>query len=269
MIEDELDEKRLPFTEHLRELRTRTIRAAAYGIVAVIVAWAFHEPLFLWIKQPYDAGILAAGAAEDARLAFRGVTEPVIVYLKVSGIVGGLAAMPLILLELWLFIAPGLYRRERRMAVPFLLASIVCFLGGVAFCRYLVLEPAITVLIGMGGEGTEAAIMMNEYLSFTAMTLLVFGLMFELPVVTSFAASLGIITHRGLLRNWKYSVVAAFVLGAMFTPPDPLTQVALAVPLVMLYGLSIVLAYFITQARGEAAEPAPGDESLDPPSGAA
>lgn len=263
MIEDELDEKRLPFTEHLRELRTRTIRAVVYAIVAVGAAWAFHEQLFLWIKQPYDAGVLAAGAAEDARLAFRGVTEPVIVYLKVSGIVGGLVAMPFMLLEAWLFIAPGLYRKERRLAIPFLLASIVCFLGGVAFCRYIVLEPAITVLIGMAGDGTEATIMMNEYLSFTAMSLLVFGLMFELPVATSFAAMLGLVTHRGLIRNWKYAVVAAFVLGAAFTPPDPLTQVALALPLCVLYGISILLAYTITQARGEAAE-SPAAEPPEP-----
>jgi sec-independent protein translocase protein TatC len=253
--ERELDEKRLPFTEHLRELRTRTIRASAYLIVAILTAWAFHEQLFVWIKAPYDAGALAAGVSEDGLLAFRGVTEPVIVYLKVSAIVGGLAAMPFVLLEGWLFVAPGLYKRERRLALPFLFASMVCFLSGVAFCRYVVLEPAITVLLGMGGTGTEAAIMMAEYLSFTGTMLFIFGLMFELPVATSFAAVLGLVTHHGLIRNWKYAVVGAFIVGAVATPPDPLTQIALAVPLCVLYGLSIALAYLITKTRGQGEQP--------------
>ena len=253
--ERELDEKRLPFTEHLRELRSRTMRASGYFIVAILVAWLFHEELFVWIKAPFDVGALAAGVSEDGLLAFRGVTEPVIVYLKVAAIVGGLAAMPFVLLEAWLFVAPGLYKRERRLALPFLFASVVCFLGGVAFCRYVVLEPAITVLLGMGGTGTEATIMMAEYLSFTATMLFIFGLMFELPVATSFAAVLGLVSHRGLIRNWKYAVVGAFIVGAMATPPDPLTQVALAVPLCLLYGLSILLAYLITTSRGQGAQP--------------
>ncbi|MFT5991641.1 MAG: sec-independent protein translocase protein TatC, partial [Bradymonadia bacterium] len=125
---------------------------------------------------------------------------------------------------------------------------------GVAFCRYVVLDPAVDALIGFGGESTSAEIMMAEYFSFTARMLFIFGVMFELPVATSFFAIVGLLTHRGLFRNWRYAIVAAFVFGAMFTPPDPLTQIALAVPLVGLYGVAILLAYFITKARESGGE---------------
>ena len=246
--EAELDASRLPFTDHLRELRTRTIRAVAYVAVAFGVAWAFHEQIFFWLMEPYLVGLTELeGAEADPNIAFRGVIEPVVVYLKTSLLVGFLAVVPLVLLEVWLFVAPGLYRAERRYAAPFLIASVFFFLGGVTFCRYLVLEPALTVLLAFGGDNTEAVIMMQEYFSFTSMLLTVFGVMFELPVVTSFATLIGLLDYRDLVKNWKFAVVGAFVLGAMFTPPDPLTQAALAVPMVVLYGLSIVLSYLLNR----------------------
>lgn len=246
--EDELDASRLPFREHLVELRKRTIRSVVYVAVAFGIAWLFHEEIFFWLMQPYLIGLAEIeGVAAEPSIAFRGVIEPVAVYLKTSLLVGFLAVVPLVLLEAWLFVAPGLYRAERRYAAPFLIASVFFFLGGVAFCRYLVLEPALTVLLGFGGENTEAVIMMQEYFSFTSMILTVFGVMFELPVVTSFATVLGLIDYRDLIKNWKFAVVGAFVLGAMFTPPDPLTQSALAVPMVVLYGLSILVSYLLNR----------------------
>lgn len=264
--EAELDASRLPFTDHLRELRTRTIRAVAYVAVAFGVAWVFHEQIFFWLMEPYLVGLTELeGAEADPNIAFRGVIEPIVVYLKTSLLVGFLAVVPLVLLEVWLFVAPGLYRAERRYAAPFLIASVFFFLGGVAFCRYLVLEPALTVLLAFGGDNTEAVIMMQEYFSFTSMLLTVFGVMFELPVVTSFATLIGLLDYRDLVRNWKFAVVGAFVLGAMFTPPDPLTQAALAVPMVVLYGLSIAVSYLLNRDGRPRLSIAPDPDELAAP----
>ena len=250
---DEVEATKQPFTEHLRELRTRTIRALAYVIVGLLVAWMWHEDLYRWLMEPYQVAMHALDEARDD-IGFRSPIEPVMVYLKTSLLVGALASAPLVLLEGWLFVAPGLYARERRLAVPFLLWSVIFFLGGVAFCRYVVLEPAMQVLLGFGGEGTSAIIMMDDYFAFSSKLLFVFGALFELPVLVSFLSLVGLIDHHWLIRNWKYSVIGAFVLGAMLTPPDPLTQVALAVPLVLLYVISIGLAYLITSRRSGAAD---------------
>lgn len=248
-IPAELDEKRLPFTEHLRELRSRTIRAVVYLVVGFVVAWNFHSELFEWLAEPFRVAMNTLEGTEHApAISFRGPIEPIVVYLKTSLLIGALAVIPLVLLEAWLFVAPGLYKDERRLALPFLLASMVFFLGGTAFCRYLVLDPTMTVLLKFG-EANQAVVMMQEYFSFASRLLFVFGALFELPVVVSFLAMIGVLTHRSLIKYWRYSVVLAFVIGAMFTPPDPLTQIMLAVPMVALYGLSIVLAYVISRGR--------------------
>ncbi len=251
----EFDVKRLPFTEHLRELRTRTIRAVVYIVLGFGTAWAFHEQLFTWLMEPYYAALPSVDSAFGQGIAYRSPIEPVIVYLKTSLVVGSIAVMPMVLLEAWLFVAPGLYREEKRLALPFLLFSVLCFLGGAFFCRYVVLSPAMLVLLGFGGEGTNAAIMMQENFTFTTRMLFVFGALFEMPVVISFLSMIGVVSHSGLIRNWKVAVVVAFVVGAMLTPPDPLTQIGLAVPLVVLYVVSIGLAYVLGKPREEPPEP--------------
>lgn len=243
------DEKRLPFTEHLRELRDRLIWSVGAILVGFLAAWAFHEELFYWLMEPYIAGAGELYPEFTEAIAFRSPIEPIVVYLKTSLLVAVICTLPFILWQTWLFVAPGLYKHERRMAVPFLGSSILCFVGGALFCRYLVLEPALTVLLGMGGSYASPNIMMQEYFGFTSRMLLVFGLLFELPVAISFLSLIGLVTHRGLIRNWRYAILIAFVVGAMLTPPDPLTQMALAVPLAVLYLLSIIIAYFITTSR--------------------
>lgn len=252
---DPNDEKRLPFTEHLRELRTRTIRAVAYVMVGFIGAWAFHEPIFLWLMEPFSKGILDLEGAAHSLIAYRGIMEPTIVYLKTALAVGALVSMPLVLLELWLFVAPGLLAAEKKLALPFLTFTVICFVGGAAFCRYLVLDPAIHVLLRMAGEGTTPSIMMQEYFTFTTRLLFVFGALFELPVVVSFLSLVGLVTPQMLIRNWRYAVVISFVVAAIFTPPDPLTQAALAVPMALLYGISIGLSWLIAKSKRKQQEP--------------
>ncbi len=249
------DEKRLPFTEHLRELRTRTVRAVVYVAIAFGLAWAFHEPIFSWLMEPFDNGILGLDSAQHDLLSYRSIMEPIMVYLKLSLAIGGLLAMPFVLLEAWLFIAPGLLASEKRLALPFLLATVICFGGGAAFCRYLVLDPAIHVLLRTAGAGTTPVIMMQDYFSFTTRLLFLFGALFELPVVVSFLSMIGLVTPQMLIRNWRYAIVGAFIVSAIFTPPDPWTQAALAVPMSLLYTVSIGLSWAIYKAKGTKAEP--------------
>lgn len=246
---EEEDEKRLPFVEHLRELRTRTIRAVLYVVVGFGIGWAFHEPVFQWLTAPYNAAIAGLETTTGIALAYRSVTEPIVVYLKTALIAGTLLALPLVFLEVWLFVAPGLYKSERRLAFPFLIATLICFGGGVLFCRYLAFEPALYALLRFSGEGTTASIMMGEYFSFTTRLLVVFGVLFELPVAVSFLSMIGVVRPSLLIRNWRYALVIAFVVGAIFTPPDPLTQIALAVPLSILYGVSILLSWLIWRGK--------------------
>ena len=247
--ESELDEARLPFTEHLRELRTRTIRMVLYVVCAFGFSWAFREEVFRWYVQPYYSATAAATGVRFADLSYISVIEPIVVFLKSSLSAAVLGSMPFVLTEAWLFVAPGLYKKERRLAAPFLISSILFFVGGVLFCRYLVMELAIDVLLKFGADAAAAIITMSEYFSFASRLFLVFGLFFEMPVAISFLAAVGLVTHHMLIRHWRIAVVAAVIVGAMLTPPDPITQLALAVPMVALYGLSIVLAYLITNAR--------------------
>lgn len=245
----ENDLPRAPLGDHLRELRTRLIRAIAVLAVAVITAWFFHETLFDWLMGPYTDAMKSKHPDVPHYIAYRALTEPLVVYLKTSAIVGALAATPYIIYELWKFIVPGLYKEERQMATAFLLATLIFFTSGVLFSRYFVLGPAVGMLLSIGATNTSASIMMNEYFGFTSRMLFVFGLLFELPVVISFLSFLGLITHRTLLKYWRHAMVVMFIVGAMLTPPDPLTQVLLSVPLSVLYFVSVGVAWLFTTRR--------------------
>lgn len=251
------EEQELPFTEHLVELRQRIVTALGFVIAGTLVSWIFHEELFSWLMEPYRVAMEARFPDQVAYIQFQSLIEPIVVYLKTSLLVGALVTLPLVMHQAWLFIAPGLLEGERRLALPFLLFTFVFFYSGVAFCRYIVLEPAIHVLLGFGAVDTSPVIMMQSYFGFTSRILLVFGLVFELPVVIAFLSRLGLVTSGGLLRNWKFAAVGAVVVGAMLTPPDPLTQVALALPLTALYFLSIGVARVFEHQRAAVVQEEP------------
>lgn len=253
----ELEEHRAPLRAHIGELRTRLVRSMIVLVVAFLGAWFFHEELFAWLMSPYTKGMQAKFPDVPHYIEYRSLTEPLVVYLKTSMVVGGLLAMPYVLFEIWKFVVPGLYKEERKLATIFLLATIVCFFGGVLFCRYLVLDPAVQVLLGIGATNTNASIMMNEYFDFTSRILFVFGLLFELPVVISFMALMGMVTHTWLLSKWRYAVVIMVVVSAVLTPPDPVSQLLLAIPLTILYFISVGIAWIFSKRRGKK------DEALD------
>lgn len=247
----EIEASRAPFLEHLEELRRRLWRAILAVIGAAVVAWLFHEELYAFLTAPLFE-ILARYELEDA-VKFRTIQGAFVFYLKVAILGGFFLGLPVVLYQLWQFVAPGLYRRERRVVLPFVVSSTLLFTGGALFAYYLVLPYAFDFMLGFSiREGPNRLlpdITIEDYLGFVTKLLLAFGVIFEMPLAVAFLASVGVVTHRGMIKWWRYAVVGAFVVGAVLTPPDWITQTMLAIPLIGLYGISIGLAYLITTRR--------------------
>lgn len=247
--QSELDAARMSLIGHLVELRQRLIYSIIAIFIAVLISWVWVDDLFYLLMQPLR---LAApeGNLEITQINHKDLTEPFFAMVKIALTAGIFASSPISLYNLWKFIAPGLYGNEKRVALPFVFMGTICFFTGAAFCFYAVLPYGYSFLIDFGiGVSSNPELMLNEYLATTTKMLLVFGVVFELPVVTSFLAALGAIDHNTLLKHWRGSVVGIFVMGAFLTPPDPVTQTLLSIPLCLLYGLSIGLAYIFSQGH--------------------
>lgn len=235
--------------EHLLELQKRIKHALIGAAICIGIAWIFHEELFAWVMQPYVDATVAAKLPNAGTLAYRGLAEAFVVYFKVAMIVGGLASVPWLLYQAWLFIAPGLYKRERQLVLPFVLSTVVCFGAGLLFARYVLLTVAVEMLLGIAAKNLVPMIMMEEYFSFAAASMLLMGLVFETPVFISFLAMIGIVKFSALIKHWRYAVVGAFIIGALFPSPDIFTQLLIAGPLVILYFLSAGVVWVIERAR--------------------
>jgi len=239
----EHDEARMSFLEHLGELRTRLIRCLIAIGIGVVACFTVAEYLYFWLLQP----LLESLPPDKNEVFYLNPVEPFLVYLKISVLAGIFAAAPVILYQLWRFIAPGLYPRERRAVIPFVASGTLFFIGGALFCRYVVLPVGLETLMGVGSQTelfkAEAQITMAEYFSVSTKLMLAFGAVFEMPVVVLFLSWARLITYRTLLRHWRGAVVTVFVVGAILTPPDVITQLMLAGPMMLLYLLSIGIAY--------------------------
>jgi sec-independent protein translocase protein TatC len=234
-----MSDDRMPLTSHLEELRRKLIVSGAAWLVAFLACYAFAEPLFDLIATPVRAAL-----PQGASLVFITATEPFFTYLKIGALAGLLVSMPVIFWQLWSFVAPGLYQHEKRYIIPFVLISTLCFATGAFFGFQYVFPMAFKVLIefGTGAGELNAMLSMGAYLSLSGKLLLAFGLVFELPVVIFFLARMGIVDHKMLARNRKFALLAAFLTGAMLTPPDVFSQTALALPFIVLYEVGIIVA---------------------------
>jgi sec-independent protein translocase protein TatC len=246
-----MEASRAPFLEHLEELRWRLWRAVVGIFLCAIVCYLFHEEIFFFLTQPlYD--VMAARQLGD-RLVYRSIGGVFAFHMQVAGLGGLFFGMPILLWQLWAFIGPGLYKREKAIVLPFVLATTLCFVGGAAFGYFLVLPDAFDFLLGYsiqhGPQKLVPDINIEDYLDFVVKLLLGFGIAFELPTIAAALAFVGIITHRALIRVWRYAVVAIFVIAALLTPPDVMSQMLMAVPLLLLYALSIGICYWITRRR--------------------
>jgi sec-independent protein translocase protein TatC len=257
---DEEEGGAMTFWEHLEELRKRLVYMLLSFALGAGVAWYLREPILGWLTRPFVQAWSGTSIGGTAQLHFPAPQSLFIAYVKLAGIAGIVFSLPLLLYQLWAFVSPGLYSREKRYAVPFVVSSCALFALGSWFGWRFAFPAAFHYLLGFSGkvaEGivVEPSVMIDEYISFVSQMLLAFGAVFELPVLVFFLSIAGIVTHHTLIRYWRIFVVLSFVIAAIVTPPDPLSQLLLAVPLCLLYFVSIGVAYVF--GRRGAPPPAP------------
>ncbi len=231
---------------HLAELRKRLAISAGTVIVLFFVMFAFWQPILDWMITP-----LKEVLPEGSNVIFTKVQEPFFTALKVAFFTGFIASLPVIFWQLWLFVAPGLYEKEKKMVIPFVSGATVMFLIGAAFCYYVVIPFGFDFLINFGAQLFTALPSIGDYVSFFTKLLLGFGLAFELPVITFFLAAMGLVTDQTLIGFFRYALVLIFLISALLTPPDLLTQFLMAGPMIFLYGISILIAKKINPAKPE------------------
>lgn len=270
----DVDDSRMSFLEHLGELQIRVRNSVIALMGGFAVAYAFKEELLVLLLRP----LLEVWAQKQAtnpevfgqaQLNFGSLVEPFWTYFSI-GIWGGVfIASPFIFYQIWKFIAPGLYKHERRWGMAFAVASAICFTGGAVFCYFLVLPAVFDFLLGyasadlasiksaIGSEyrlaehsvALKPTLFIQEYLKFSRKLLIGFGIVFELPLMIFFLSWIGVVTHRSLWKFNRWWVVLSFVISAALTPPDIVSQILMAGPLIVLYNLSIIIAWIVTRRR--------------------
>ncbi len=229
------EDDKLPFTVHLEELRTRLIRCFIAVGICFVGAYLYKEKLFDVLTRP-----LVEVMGKGDTLIFTGLAEAFFTYLKTAFIAGVILASPVIIFEFWMFVAPGLYKNERRILIPVVILSTFFFLGGALFGYFFVFPVGFEFFLGFQSETIKAMPSMREYLGFAATMLLVFGLVFELPLVITCLARFGLVSVDFLKKNRKYAILVIFVVAAILTPPDVVSQVMMAIPMMLLYEVSIL-----------------------------
>jgi len=241
------NEVRLSFMDHLRELRKRLGRALLGVVVGMAAVGWFVEAIFHRLMQP----VLDSLPEHQRALHYTSYIEPLMVYLKVALYGGIFAAVPWVLWQLWLFIAPGLYKREKRVVIPFLFFGTVLFYGGAAFCYFAIMPAAFPAMAAIANDASLAPVLtMSEQLSLVLAMLLGFGVVFEVPVVIAFLAMVGLVDWRWLAKYRRYAIIVNVVAAAVITPTgDPLNLALMAVPMVVFYEVGILLARFLGKKR--------------------
>lgn len=229
------EEDKAPFTAHLEELRSRLIVSFIAVGVGFFVAYFFKEKLFELLMKP-----LTDVMGEEDKLIFTNLPEAFFVYLKTAFLAGIMAASPVILYEFWKFVAPGLYKKERRVLFPVVILCSFFFIGGALFGYFIVFPYGFKFFLGFATEFIRPLPSMKEYFSFASKLLIAFGVVFEMPLIITLFSRLGLISVDFLKKNRKYAILLFFIGAAILTPPDVITQIMMAVPLMFLYEISII-----------------------------
>lgn len=227
-------EEKVPFSEHLDELRKRLIRVFIALGIGFIACYLFKEKLYQFLTIPLNAVL-----PDDSSMIFTSLPEAFFTYLKVAFFASIIFTSPFTLYQIWKFISPGLYTSEKKYVAPFVIFSTLFFVGGSSFAYYLVFPLGFKFFIAFGTDSIKPMLSMKEYLSFSFKLLLAFGIIFELPVFMFFLGKIGLVNSKTLIAKRKYAILLVFITAALFTPPDVVTQVMMAVPLVLLYEISI------------------------------
>lgn len=248
-----MNDEKLPLLDHLAELRTRIFRMLLGWLVGFVLAWSFREQVFEFLLAP---AITSLGG-EGTRLQALAPPEIFFTYLKCALLAGFVLSLPVFFWQVWAFVAPGLYEHEKRYAIPFVIVSTLLFAGGATFGYVMVFPLVFEFFLGFNNDFVENAWTMREVFSFTTRLYLAFGTGFEMPVVVFFLALARILTARQLLAGFKYAVLVCFLAGAMLTPPDVISQVLLAGPLLVLYLLGVAVAFLVNPGEPERARDLP------------
>jgi sec-independent protein translocase protein TatC len=237
---------RQSFFDHLNELRKRLIRAVLGVAVGMALVGAFCERIFRWVMLP----VIRSLPENQQALHYTSYIEPFMVYLKVALYGGIFAATPYVLFQVWLFVAPGLYKRERKVVLPFLASGTLLFYGGAAFCYFFVMPAAFPALAAIAGPDMKPILTMTEQLSLVLAMLLGFGIVFEVPVVIAFLSMVGLVSAEFLSKYRRHAIVANVALAAVITPTgDPFNLALMAVPMVVFYEIGIILARILGKKK--------------------
>lgn len=253
--DEAVDSRKMPLLDHLIELRQRLLKSAVALVVVFIIAFYFAEDIYAFLNQPL-ADILRERHV-NPRMIFTALTEVFFTYVKVAFFAAAFVSCPVFLTQLWLFLAPGLYKNERKALAPFLIATPILFFIGGALVYYVIFPLAATFLIGFevpakeGMLAIELEAKVGEYLSLIMKLIFAFGLCFQLPVLMTLLARVGLATSAGMAAKRKYAIVGVFVVAAVLTPPDPISQISLALPIILLYEISIYMAKLVERKRAE------------------
>ncbi len=232
-----MEEQKHTFIEHLAELRKRLIISLIAVGIGFGICYIFSKEIFHLLMIPLNKTL-----PPETTMIFTSLPEAFFTYLKVALLAGIFVASPVVLYQIWLFVAPALYSREKRYVIPFVILSTLLFIGGASFGYFVVFPFGFKFFLGFATDLIKPALKIKEYLSFCSILLLTFGFVFELPLFILFLAKLGVVDARMLSRNRRYVVLAIFAAAAILTPPDVVTQFMMAGPLLILYEVSIWVA---------------------------
>jgi sec-independent protein translocase protein TatC len=245
---DDRAEDKLPLTAHLEELKKRLVRSLIAIGIGFVVCYYFKDPLFKIITKP-----LLEVMPTGSYMIFTSLPEAFFTYIKVAFFASLFLTAPFTLYQIWKFISPGLYPREKKYVVPFVLTSSLLFIGGILFAYFLALPPAFGFFVEFSTDTLRPMFTMREYLSFALKLLLAFGVSFQLPVFIFFMTKLGIVNSRILAKQRRYAILIIFIAAAILTPsPDAFTQIIMAIPLMILYEISVFIAKFVEKKKKEA-----------------
>lgn len=231
---------------HIADLRKRLVISSLTVIVMFFVCFSFYQPILDWMMVPAEAAL-----PKNSQMVAVEIQETFFTALKVAFFAGFVASLPVIFWQLWLFLAPGLYEHEKKLVIPFVFFATLMFLSGASFAYYIVVPIGFEFLIAFGSNVVTVLPSIGAYVGFFTKLLIGFGISFELPVITFFLAKIGLVDDRMLKDFFRYAIVLIFIVAAVLTPPDVVSQLLMAAPLTLLYGISIYIAKVFNPATKE------------------